>query len=248
MLKCIAIDDEPRALRVIESHIEKIPFLELSGVFRDGLTALDYLQQNHIDLIFLDINMPDLTGLQFLKSLATQPLVIFTTAYPEYAPESYDFEVVDYLLKPIEFDRFLKAVNRAQREYHLIHPQPTLRTSQKRTDQMHNDTILLKSGTDIHQIKVDHVLYVASAGNYVTFVTNSQEIMTLMTMDDVLEKLPSDRFFRIHRSYIVAAKHITLIERHQVRVNKKSIPIGNLYREGFLKAIQKKDMRSALDI
>ena len=237
-MKCLAIDDEPKALRVLIQYIEKVPYLELVGNFREALKALDYLQSNPVDLIFLDINMPDLTGLQFLKSLMHKPLVIFTTAYSEYALESYDFDAVDFLLKPIEFDRFLKATNRALNQFQLMEQQGSSAVSNAKSEEQVKQTVLIKSGAETHQIKIEDILYVEGAGNYVTFVTRNHKIMSLLTMKDVLDMLPSHQFHRVHKSFIVGLKHIRLIERHHLEVRDKKIPIGRLYKEGFLKAIQ----------
>ena len=233
-LKCLAIDDEPMALDIITDYVKKTPFLVLDGAYRDSIKALDYLQQNKVDLIFLDINMPDLTGIQFLKSLLYQPLVIFTTAYSEYAVESYEFAAVDYLLKPIEFERFLKAANRALEKHQLLNQG---NISQKAVENK-IEFLMIKSGQDLHKIKIDNIHFIESAGNYVVFHLNSEKIMSLLSMNKVLELLPCDQFFRVHKSFIVALNHITKIERHQVIINKKEIPIGNVYRESFFKALE----------
>lgn len=233
-LKCLAIDDEPMALEIIIDYVKKTPFLVMDGAYRDSIKALDYLQQNKVDLIFLDINMPDLTGIQFLKSLLYQPLVIFTTAYSEYAVESYEFAAVDYLLKPIEFERFLKAANRALEKHQLLN-QGII--SQKAVENKIK-FLMIKSGQDLHKIKIDNILFIESAGNYVVFHLKSEKIISLLSMNKVLELLPRDQFFRIHKSYIVALIHINKIERHQVLINKKEIPIGNVYRESFFKALE----------
>ncbi|MBU0474080.1 MAG: LytTR family DNA-binding domain-containing protein [Bacteroidetes bacterium] len=234
-LKCLIIDDEPMALDIVKDYVNKVPFLELSQSYRDSLKALHYLQHNKVDLIFLDINMPDLTGIQFLKSLIHQPLVIFTTAYSEYAVESYDFNAVDYLLKPIEFDRFLKAANRAleqfqQNEIPLVKTESIIDTAK---------SIMVKSGFDIHNIQTNEIIYVESAGNYVTFYLKQQKVMSLLSMTKILEMLPQNKFFRIHKSFIVNLSFITKIERHQVTLEKSKIPIGKIYRESFLQAIKR---------
>jgi two-component system LytT family response regulator len=235
-LKCLAIDDEPMALEIITDYVEKTPFLVLDGAYRDSIKALDYLQQYKVDLIFLDINMPDLTGIQFLKSLLYQPLVIFTTAYSQYAVESYEFAAVDYLLKPIEFERFLKAANRALEKHHLLNQGAISQKAVKNKIEF----LMVKSGQDLHKIKIDNILFIESAGNYVVFHLKSEKIMSLLSMNKVLALLPCDQFFRIHKSYIVALIHINKIERHQVVINKKEIPIGNVYRESFFKALEYK--------
>jgi two-component system LytT family response regulator len=234
-LKCLIIDDEPMALDILRDYIEKVPFLELSAVFRDAIKALDYLRENNVDCIFLDINMPDLTGLQFLKSLVHQPMVIFTTAYSKYAVDSYDFNAVDYLLKPIEFERFLKAVNRAQEHFQLKH-------KDRKTGEISPavpEYIMVKDGSDIHKVNIREILYIQSAGNYVTFVLPKTKLMSLLNMQQVLKMLPANQFFRIHKSYIISLQHISKIERHQVLIGTMEIPIGNIYRESFFKSIER---------
>ncbi len=235
-MKCIAVDDEPMALGIVEKYINKVPFLELEKSFRDSLDALDFLQKNQVDLIFLDINMPDLSGIQFLRSLTSQPLVIFITAYSEYALQSYDYQAVDYLLKPVEFDRFLKAANRAMKQFKLLTSQDSVFTPSEKDKK---DYVIIKSGAEMIRIKNSDIHYVESAGNYVIFFTENQKIMSLMNMKEVLSMLPSSQFSRIHRSYVVAFRHIDLIERHQVTINKRIIPIGSIYRESFIEKISK---------
>jgi len=232
-MRCLVIDDEPTALEIIKDYVEKVPFLECAGTFRDPLEALDFIQKNPIDLIFLDINMPDLTGIQFLKSLESQPLVIFTTAYSKYALESYEYDAVDYLLKPIEFDRFLKAVNKAFKQYQI-------KTSSLMTFAKDSDFILIKSGTEYYKMKLSDILYVRGTGNYVTFVTKKKEILSLLAMKDVSETLSSKMFFRIHKSYIINFSHVDLIESDQVKINNEYIPIGDHYRESFFNTIKQK--------
>lgn len=238
-MKCIVIDDEPIAIDILEDHIEKVPFLKRQASFRSAVKALEYLQHQSVDLIFLDIKMPDLSGIQFLRSMAKQPLVIFTTAHSEYAAESYDYQVVDYLLKPIEFDRFLKAVVKAQDQYRLLRTQasfPSPAAIEVRAQA--SESILIKSGTDYHPLKLDDILYIEGAGNYVLFVTRTKKIMALMNLKDVTRQLPSDRFFRIHKSYIVNFHHIDVIETEQVRIGKATLPIGESFKGAFLDKIR----------
>ena len=238
-LKCIAIDDEFMALEVIKHHSQKIPFIELLECFENAIEAIAFLQQNEVDLIFLDINMPDITGLQLLKSITRQPAVIFTTAYAEYALQGYDFYTVDYLLKPIEFGQLLKAVNKAQ---HFLHPPKetpaTTPVSSVSTTAASPQSILVKSGSQIHQINIHDILYVESTGNYVKFITPSQQVMSLFSMKEVMELLPAQDFVKIHKSFIVAFGHISLFEKHQVKISDQHIPIGKTYREAFQQLIR----------
>ena len=232
-MRCLIIDDEPLALDVLKDYVDKVTFLECVGTFRNPVRAAEYLQQNRVDLIFLDINMPDLTGIQFLKSLTKRPpLVIFTTAYSEYALESYDYDAVDYLLKPIEFERFVKAVNKALEKFQMKANRLSLSHDEK--------YVLVKSGTKYHKVKLKDILYIQGTGNYVTFVTTGKEILALLTMKDVLDMLPGDMFFRIHRSYIINFHHVDLIESEEVKIKEQKLPIGDLFRESFLNAVKGK--------
>ncbi len=228
MLKCMIIDDEPMALDVLRDYVNRAPFLKLEGEFRDAVKALNEIQDRDIDLVFLDIEMPDLTGIQFLKTLTRIPMVIFTTAYSEYAVESYDFEAVDYLLKPIEFERFLKSARRAL-DIHKLKTEPVSKVNDTGTHAS-SRIVLIKSGTEFHRIKKDEIIYIEGAGNYVFFVTPSKKIMSLMTMKEVVELLGSETFIRIHKSYIVSFEHIEVIEQDQVRIGKKKLPIGEVYK------------------
>jgi DNA-binding LytR/AlgR family response regulator len=212
-MKCLIVEDEPIALEIIKDYINKVSFLKLAKAYRNPIKALEYLQQNKVDLLFLDINMPDLTGIQFLNALPYSPLVIFTTAYSQYALESYEYDAVDYLLKPIEFERFLKAVNKAIGHFQLRNNRNQISTPIP--EGKVKDYILIKSGTNFHHIKTDNILYVKGAGNYVTFFVEKQKIMSLLTMDQVLKMLPQEQFCRIHRSFIVNLKQIDVIEKDQ---------------------------------
>ncbi len=234
-MKCIIIDDEPFALNLIRSYVLKTPFLELAETFSNPFNAVAFLTANQVDLIFLDINMPELSGIQLLKSLPYQPKVIFTTAYPEYGAESYEYNAVDYLLKPIKYERFLKAINKVTELSKASNQEKTI---SQRTDQ--TEDLFVKSGTQIHKINSNDILYVEGAGNYMTFYLKESKIMSLLKMSEVLDLLPSNEFIRIHKSYIVSYKHIDIIEKHQVYINKKKIPIGITYREHFLSKIQNK--------
>jgi DNA-binding LytR/AlgR family response regulator len=229
-MKCIAIDDEPFALELITGYIKKTPFLELAGGFTNPLKAMSFLMNNHIDLIFLDINMPELSGIQLLKSLSNLPKVVFTTAYSEYGAESYDYNAVDYLLKPVKYERFLKAVNKVID----VLSKENFKNEKIRE---HEDFLYIKSGTQTIKVGVDEILYIEGAGNYVTFFTLNKKIMSLFTMNEILRLLPSDLFVRVHKSYIISIKHIDAIEKSRVIINKESIPIGITYREHFSKII-----------
>lgn len=222
-MKCLILDDEPIALEILKDYIAKVPFLELSGAFRNPVEAVLFLQTHEIDLVFLDIHMPDLTGFQFLKSLSRPPMVIFTTAYAEHAVASYEHGAIDYLLKPIEFDRFLKAVTKA-RDAGL---------SRAGTRSGAARILLIKSGKKRHKVAMDEILYLQAADNYVAFCTPRREILSLMTMQEARKLLPPAEFVRVHKSYIVNLKHVEVIQDDAVLIGSRKIPIGKSYREEF---------------
>jgi len=230
-MKCIAIDDEPFALELIAGYIQRTPFLELAGTFTNPFKAISFLMNNKVDLIFLDINMPELSGIQLLKSLSSTPKVVFTTAYSEYGAESYDYNAVDYLLKPVKYERFLKAVNK-------VIDISSKENVKNETIKEHDDFIYVKSGTQTIKLPVDEILYIEGAGNYMTFFTLNRKIMSLFSMNELIRLLPCDKFVRIHKSYIIAIKHINVIEKSRVIINKVPIPIGITYREHFSKIIK----------
>lgn len=236
-MKCLVVEDEPIALEIVKDYINRVSFLKLSKAFRNPIKALEYLHENKVDLLLLDINMPDLTGIQFLNALSYSPLVIFTTAYSQYALESYEYDAVDYLLKPIEFERFLKAVNKAFEYFKLRTNRIQLNTPISEINV--KDHILIKSGTNLHHIKINDILYIKGAGNYVTFCVEKQKIMTLLTMEQVLEMLPSNQFFRSHKSYIVNSDQIDIIEKDQIKIGGKVLPIGNNFKEDFFNNLKK---------
>lgn len=220
MLHTIAIDDEPQALRVISHLAERVPFLRLEATFTDALEALAYLPQHPVDLVLLDIKMPDITGLDWLRGLDRPPLVIFTTAYSEYAAESYELEAVDYLVKPIAFNRFLKAVNRAAR----------LRESQRAS------YAFVKSGHEYHRVDFEQLCYVQSATNYVDFHLEAQRITVRMTLGEALELLPA-HFIQVHRSYVVNLRRVDQVVNNHVVMGEVRIPISQGHREALLKRL-----------
>ncbi len=233
-IKCIAVDDESKALDLIELYCKKVPFLELTKCFRDAVEALDYLQDDNTDLIFLDINMPDLTGIEFLQALDNPPMIIFTTAYSEYAVESYDYKAVDYLLKPITFSRFLKAANRALEQLKVQGEEG------KTVNSLKSDHIIIKSGSESHKVNCDKILFIEGAQNYVYVHTSEQKIMTLMKMKEMEKLLSGNDFIRIHKSFIINYNHLEKIESYQVTIKENRIPIGTIYRESFRKEIESK--------
>lgn len=232
-MNCIVVDDEPFALELAADYVRKTPFLELVGTFSNPVKALAFLMEREVDLVFLDINMPELSGMQLLHALPRKPMVVFTTAYPEFGAESYNYDAVDYLLKPINYARFLKAVNKAVELQNLKKkdkPAPA-EPAIPAHDKSH---VLIKSGTQTFKVKLEDILYVEGAGNYMAFCTRGKKILSLLTMKEALDLLPADQFVRVHKSYIVSLHHLDVIERHQVTIAGKAIPIGLTYREQFL--------------
>lgn len=233
-MKYIIVDDEQMALDLISGYASKVSFLEASGNFRNAISALNFLQNNHVDLLFLDINMPDLSGIQMLKTLPQPPLVIFTTAYSDYALEGYKFHAIDYLLKPISFEEFIKAVHHA---YELYQSKSTQNEMLSGHD--FPEILWVKSGTEYFKININDILYIKSEGNYVEFHLKEKRIVALDSLNHLKERLPEELFARIHKSYIVSIKHVDSFQRHQLKINNKTFPIGTIYRESFLQKINR---------
>lgn len=228
MITCIAIDDEPLALKQIKSYIEKIPYLQLVNSFTSAMKALDFLKDNEVDLMFVDINMPDITGLEFVKSLNNPPKVIFTTAYREYAVEGFQVDAADYLVKPISFAAFLKSCDKTQERYFT---QKEESTSIKRDDQF----LFIKSEYKIVRINLNDIKYIEGMRDYIrVHLSNEKPIMALLSMKKMMDYLPQEKFMRVHRSYIVALDRITTIERNRIVFGKDVyIPISDQYKEEF---------------
>ena len=239
MIRCIAIDDENLALDLIEDDILKVPFLQLVKKCRSGIEALDVLQTEKIDLLFLDIQMPDISGIQFLKSLPHKPLVIFTTAYERYALEGFELDVIDYLLKPYSFERFLKAVNKAQ-EYLTIleknQPHPAAEENH-----YSSQFIFVKSDYKLVKIEIAEIQYIESLKDYIKIIVGGKPVMTLSSMKAIEEKLVAPDFIRVHRSFMVNVRKIQYIHRNFVMVGDKEIPIGDNYKDSFLQVINQKN-------
>ena len=229
MLKCLAIDDEPLARKKMAAYIEKTPFLELVGTCESALEALGILQNQEIDLLFLDINMPDFNGMDFAKSLDKAPGIIFTTAYSEYAIEGYKVDAIDYLLKPIDYPDFLKAASKAQ--------QQLVKTTSPISEELSlkEDFLFIKSEHKIIKINLQDITYMESMREYVRIhLNNRSPVMTLISMKKLEESIPSDIFMRVHRSFIVNLRSITTIERNRIVFDEKTyIPVSEQYREAF---------------
>ena len=234
-IKCVAIDDEPLALRQISSYIEKTPFLEQIALCQSAFEALELLESKDVDLLFVDINMPDLNGLDFVKSLNKRPQIIFTTAYSEYAIEGFQVDAIDYLLKPIAYTSFLKAVNKA-RMWFEIKLQKTL------VDNELNKELFVKSEHKIVRIVLSDILYIESANEYIRIhLDNNEVITTLMRLKNIEEQLSNTHFMRVHRSFSVALDKIKEIERNRIIMGHKIVtPVGDQYRDVFQEYMDKK--------
>jgi len=223
MITCIAIDDEPKALEVIDRYCRKSSLIDLKATFREPVKAIEYLNREMVDLVFLDINMPDIDGIQLVQTLASKPMIIFTTAYGSYAVESYSLNAIDYLLKPITFERFLAAVNKAANLIGIKNSSPGRDGSPA--------TVFIKSGSQTYQVKVADILYLEKDGNYITLHLKDKQILVRENMGDIFDLVPPADFVRVHKSYVVSIRHISLIEVHQLIINGQKIPIGSTYRE-----------------
>jgi len=235
MIKCIAIDDEPLAVKKIAGYIRKIPFLELVAECRNASEAMSIMSQNDIQLLFIDINMPDINGMDFVKSLANKPYIVFTTAYSEYAVEGFQVEAVDYLLKPISFGNLLKAANKVK---NLIELSTNSQKESLRTTPNH---LFVKSEYKLIRIELDDIKYIESQHEYIKIhLINSNPVMTQISMKNIEEQLPTDRFMRVHRSFIVNLARVSVIERNRIVFdNTIYIPISEQYKEKFQEYIDK---------
>lgn len=246
-IQVIIVDDEPLAIEVLETYIAKIPNLKLVAKCSHALEAFEAIHAHKVDLMFLDIQMPQITGIDFLKTLSNPPKVIFTTAYSNYAVEGYELNAVDYLLKPISFERFLKA---AQKAILQIQPQsqnislsqldqqpPQEDSSDTAADKP--DYIFVKADKKLIKLRFEQILFIEGLKDYVMIYTPTGRIITLQTMKSLEEKLPAEYFMRVHRSFIVGSRHIDVLEGNTLIVDKKEIPVGKNYKDDLLLAINK---------
>ena len=223
-IKCIIVEDEPLAVKVLSDYIEQVPFLDLQGSFRDAILATDYLHHHDVDLIFLDIHLPKLKGMAFLKTLTHPPAVIITTAYHQYAIEGFTLNVTDYLLKPFEFDRFLIAVNKVKKAQ-TEKPEPV--------ESREKDHLFLNVQKKKVKILFSDIVYIESQREYIKIVTSKKEYLSKMSTNEIEDLLPAHLFKRIHRSYIVSVNKIESYTADTVEVNGISIPIGRGYRDSL---------------
>ena len=227
-IKCIAIDDEPLALKQISSYIDKTPFLEVAGLFRSAFEAMEYLSNNQVDLMFVDINMPDLSGMDFVKSLVQKPQIIFTTAYSEYAIEGFKVDALDYILKPVSYASFLKAANKAKTWFEL-------NQKQEESVQTTQDSLFVKSEYKMVRIFLSEIKYIESSNEYIQIhLENGAPVSTLIRLKVMEEQLPKEKFMRVHRSFIVNLDKVKVIERNRIVFDGNVyIPVGEQYKESF---------------
>jgi len=218
ILSAIAIDDEPQALEVIRLHAARVSFLELKATFTDAFEAIAWLQTNKVDLLFLDIKMPDISGLEVVNCLPKAPMIVFTTAYSDYAVEGFNLDAIDYLLKPFSLARFVKACNKALE-------QKTLRTDDEPA------FLFIKTGYEEEKVLLDDILYVEADGNYLTYVLKNRKLLNRQTMTELQQQLPAHQFARVHRSYLIALNKIDKIGRQELTIAGRPIPIGASYED-----------------
>jgi two-component system, LytTR family, response regulator len=241
MMRCLAIDDEPLALDLISDYISKIPFLELVQTTTSAIEGLQLIQSRQIDLVFLDIQMPEITGLQFMKIANDRCRIILTTAYSEYALDGFEHNVVDYLLKPFSFERFYKAVEKAKlagelQQSNNFREQPN---ASKATDTF----IFIKTDSKIVKVDLPDILFIEGLKDYISIITRQDKLITLQNLKIMEEGLPPDQFLRVHKSYIIAINKIDTIEKNRIFIDNHVIPIGETYRENFFKSIAAKNFR-----
>lgn len=230
VIRCVAIDDEPLALNVIREYAKQYPALQLVQTFDDAIAGAEYLRLHPVDLLFVDINMPDITGINLVRSLVNKQKVIFTTAYKQFALEGFELDAVDYLLKPIAPERFEKAVQKATQYYQF--------KNSKVTDG--SEALFVRSGYELVKINLDDIVYIESLEDYLKIHrTNGRQVMTLMTIKAILEKLPPEKFQRIHRSYIISLNQVQSIANKKVRLPQAELPVSDRYA-GFINSWKNK--------
>lgn len=228
-ISCAIIDDEYLARQYLKDYVQKVPFLDLYGDFNSPLKVIDSLKAGAIDLLFLDIQMPDITGIEFLKTLDKPPYVIFTTAYKEYAIEGYELNVVDYLLKPFAFDRFLKAANKVLELIENKSPDASKKPPSETT--LHDDYLVIRADRKHYKINYDDLVYIEGQKAYVTFHTKAKRITALASLRDLEGRLPKSTFLRIHKSYIVSIKMIDALEGNTIEIGGQELPVGGNYKK-----------------
>jgi len=232
-INCIIVEDEPLAEEKLAGFIGEITFLKLLRSFDNGIDAMGFVKTNHVDLVFLDIQMYKFSGIQFLEALTERPQIIIVSAYDQYALKGYEFSVTDYLLKPYSFDRFVQAIDKVMDKYKLkVQPQPA-------STLLQNDILFVKTEYRIEKINVDDILFIQGMKDYQMIVTRNEKIMTLQSFREIEIVLPTPAFIRIHKSYIVALNKIESIERNRIKIAGELLPIGDTYKDDFYKTLRK---------
>ncbi|MFC2090607.1 LytR/AlgR family response regulator transcription factor [Bacteroidota bacterium] len=234
LINCIAIDDEPPALRQMKDYIVKVPYLKLLATFDNAIDAMSYLKEEPVDLVFLDIQMENLSGIEFLKLQSEKPGVILTTAYDSFALEAFNLDVDDYLLKPISFDRFLKATEKIYNKL-LLQKQQVLPDPEKKNNE---DFFFVKTEFRIQRIDFKEILYIEGMKEYLIIHLENEKVYTLQSFNEILSSLPESNFVRVHKSYIISLRRINSVQKNKIFIKEKAIPIGNTYKEAFLKRIK----------
>ena len=237
-INCIAVDDEPLALKKMKQYIEKVDFLNLLDLIDNGVEAINYIKQHQVDLVFLDIQMNDLTGIEMLESISRKPLIVFTTAYEDYALQGYELDVTDYLLKPISFKRFLKAIDKVSEIIRQRNP-GSLEGFEYKNKEMQIDHLFIKTNNKMQRIDFNDILYVEAMKDYVKIYTYKEKLITLCNIKNFLEKLPKDKFVRIHKSYVVSLNKIEAIKRKNLEIAGKDIPIGETFKNSLQISLKK---------
>ncbi len=232
-IRCAVVDDEFLARKYLMDYIQKVPTLELIGDFNSPLKASEVLRQKEVDLLFMDIQMPEMNGLEFLRTLNHKPQVILTTAYSEYALEGYELDVLDYLLKPFSFQRFLQAVHKAER--HVIMPETAPVEPNKPNAELHQEYIVIRADRKFYKINYPDLLYIEGQKAYVTFHYKDKHTTALFSMKELEDRLPSNQFIRIHKSFIVSISKIEILEGNQLTVGGKVLPVGKSYKDRVMK-------------
>ncbi len=222
IVKCILIDDEPLAIKLLESHINEISDFQLVGSFGNPLDAIATIEKEYIDIIFIDINLPKMNGIDFIKNFNSKSQFVITTAYREFAAESYDLNVIDYLLKPIAFSRFLKATQKIKS---VIRPESSQENGVEKT------SIFIKVDKKYVKVKFDDIFYVESLKDYVKIFTKTGNYLVHKSLTSLIDELPAERFLRIHRSFVISLNEVEFIEGNSIQINKKRIPIGRKYAD-----------------
>lgn len=230
-IKCLIVDDEQYARKLLEGYVSRIPDLELAGLCRNSMEAMHHLNQEHIDLLFLDIQMPDLTGIELIKTLNYKPVVIFTTAYQEYALEGYQLDVIDYMLKPITFERFLKGVNKAAEQIRMRNNPRSLDRTADGPVAGAVDSINIKADYKIYKLKHDKILFIEGLKEYVTFYTPERKYIVLESLKRLEILLPHDKFLRVHKSYIVNTGKVDSLSGNMIEIREYQVPIGKSFAD-----------------